>query len=89
VIPYSAYYDYDRLERAAEILHPEMTEETEICVLNLHNHLIWHSYQPGMYPEADAIFSLALKEIMREHNLDASDILADFRELASSVVERR
>lgn len=82
-------YNFDRLEKAAKSLHLEETEEVEIGLLNLHNHLVWHSYRPGIDQSADAILSSVISELMEEYNLDASDFPAEFQEIASSVVERR
>ena len=88
-IAYKDIYDYGRLEKAAKGLHLEETEETEIGLLNLHNHLVWHSYVPGKDPAADAILSSVIAELLEEYNLDASCVPAEFRDIASSVVERR
>lgn len=88
-IAYREVYDYGRLEEAAKRLHLEETEETEIGLLNLHNHLVWHSYVPGVDQTADAILSSVIAGLLEEYNLDATGVPAEFRELASSVVERR
>ena len=88
-IAYEDIYDYSRLEKAAKRLHLEETEETEIRLLNLHNHLVWHSYDPGKDPVADAILSSVIAELLEEYNLDASSVPAEFSGIASSVVERR
>lgn len=88
-IAYSEIYDYSRLERAAKRLHLEETDETEIGLLNLHNHLVWHSYIKGKDLVADAILSSVLEEILEEYNLDVDCVPAEFRSIASSVVERR
>lgn len=66
-IAYKEIYEYSRLEKAAKRLHLEETEETEIGLLNLHNHLIWHSYKPGVDLVADAIFLSVAEELMQEH----------------------
>lgn len=88
-IAYKEIYDYGRLEEAAKRLHLEETEETEIRLLNLHNHLVWHSYDPGKDPVADAILSSVVAELLEEYNMDVSCVPAEFRDIASSVVERR
>ena len=42
------YFSYDRLEEASKKLHLNPTvPENEERLMNLHNHLIWHSYCPG------------------------------------------
>lgn len=73
--------DYDRLEKAFFSLHMEMTEENEIGLINLHNHLIWHSYEPGKEPAADAILLAVIEELMKERCADISDFPAEFRNL--------
>lgn len=88
-IAYQEIYDYSRLEKAALSLHMELTEETEIGLLNLHNHLVWHSYKSGADPVADAILSSVIAELLEEYNMDASCVPAEFRDIASFVVERR
>lgn len=88
-IAYKEIYDYSRLEKAAKCLQLEETEESEVWLLNLHNHLVWHSYEPGSDPAADAILLSVLKELLEENNLDVSAVPAEFREIASTVVERR
>lgn len=84
-IHYAEIYDYSRLDKAARILHREETEENEILLLNLHNHLVWHSYRPGVNPEADAILSVVIKELLIENNLDDSAIPTELRSLASAL----
>lgn len=66
-IAYKEIYEYSRLEKAAKRLHLEETEETEIGLLNLHNHLVWHSYKPGIDSVADAIFLSVTEEVMQEY----------------------
>lgn len=87
-VAYKEIYDYGRLEKAAKHLHLEETEETEIRLLNLHNHLVWHSYIPRNDPVADAILSAVITELLEEYNQDVSCVPAEFRAVASSVVER-
>lgn len=84
-IPYAEFYDYGRLEKAAQSLHREETEENEVELLNLHNHLVWHSYHPGENPETDAILSVVIKELLIENNLDDSAIPTELRSLASAL----
>lgn len=80
-IIYSEAYDFGRLERAAKCLHLPETEETEIRLFDLHNHLIWHSYREGKDPVADAILSSALSELLQERNADVENLPAEFRNL--------
>ena len=80
-IPYAEFYDYDRLEKAAHDLHWEETEENEILLFNLHNHLIWHSYRPFEDALTDAIFSVVIQKIIEDYNLTPQDAPADYRDL--------
>lgn len=84
-VSYSEIYDYGRLQRAAEKLHLEQTEETETRVMNIHNHLVWHSYISDQDPIADAILASVLMELLAENNLDVSDIPEELKYLASLV----
>lgn len=88
-IAYHEIYDYSRLEKAAQDLHLEQTEETEIGLLNLHNHLVWHSYKSGVDPVADAILSSVIAALLEEHGTDMQSVPMEFRSLESEVVERR
>lgn len=88
-IAYKEIYDYSRLEEAAKRLHLEETEETEIGLLNLHNHLVWHSYKSGVDPVADAILSSVIAVLLEEHDTDMQSVPMEFRCLESEVVERR
>lgn len=88
-IAYKDIYDYSRLEKAARRLHLEETEETEIRLLDLHNHLVWRSYIRDKDPIADAILLSVITELLEEYNLDASYVPIELRDMASSVVERR
>lgn len=88
-IGHEEIFNFDRLERAFDSLHLEMTEENETTLFNLHNHLVWHSFIPGKDPVADAILSYVIADLLEEYDLDASCVPAEFRDIASSVVERR
>lgn len=88
-IAYKEIYDYSRLEEAAKRLHLEETEETEIGLLNLHNHLVWHSYKSGVDSVADAILSSVIAVLLEEHDTDMQSVPMEFRCLESEVVERR
>lgn len=80
-------YDFDRLERAADSLRLSKTEENEVKLLNLHNHLIWHSFEPGNDRTADAILLVALKELMRENQVEIEGVPAEFSELLREEVK--
>lgn len=84
-IAYKEIYDYGRLEKALKRLHLEETEETEIGLLNLHNHLIWHSYNPGVDPVADAIFLSVTEELMQEHETGPEGLPAIAKSWLSSL----
>lgn len=83
-LSYKAICDYDRLQRAFDSLHLEMTEENEERLINLHNHLIWRSYTSRNDDVADAILFAAIKEVMKEYSLTIEDIPVEFRCLACS-----
>ena len=64
------YFSYDRLEEASKKLHLNpMVPENEERLMNLHNHLVWHSYCPGKDETADAIFCTAIRDVMNEYSL--------------------
>lgn len=42
--------------------------------MNLHNHLVWHSYCPGKDETADAVFCTAIRDVMNEYSLQKEDI---------------
>lgn len=77
-ISYEEIFDFDRLEKAFDSLHLEMTEENEIMLFNLHNHLVWHSYIPGRNPVADAILSSIIADLLEEYNMDVSCVPTEF-----------
>lgn len=63
------YFSHDLLEMAAYgILGLERTEENEERVLNLHNHLIWKSYERGVDDMTDAIMDAAERLAESEEN---------------------
>lgn len=81
MIPYAEFYNYDRLESAAVELGLLNTEADEEDLLNLHNHLIWHSYRPFEDALTDAIFSVVIQKIIEDYNLTPQDAPADYRDL--------
>lgn len=69
------YFSYDRLEEASKKLHLNpMVPENEEWLMNLHNHLVWHSYCPGKDETADAIFCTAIRDVMNEYSPQKEDI---------------
>lgn len=86
---YGEYYSYDRLAEASRKLHLNPAQaENEERLMNLHNHLVWHSYSPGQDEVTDAIFCAAIQSVMKEYNLQKSD-LPIMVLLYLEVVERR
>ena len=73
-IAYKEICEYSRLEKAVKHLHLEEMDETEEGLLNLHNHLVWHSYRPGKDPVADAIVLFVIDGIMKEHEIGTEDL---------------
>ena len=78
-IPYAEFYDYDRLEKAAQDLHWEETEENEILLINLHNQLVWHLYRFDKDPRADAILYAVIEAILGEKAADITDVPWELR----------
>ena len=57
------YFSYDGLEEASKKLHLNpMVPENEERLMNLHNHLVWHSY------------CTAIRDVMNEYSLQKEDI---------------
>lgn len=83
-ISYKEICDFNRLQRAFDSLHLEMTVENEERLINLHNHLIWRSYTSGNDDVADAILFAAVEDVMEEYSLTIEDIPAEIRSLAYS-----
>lgn len=76
------YFSYDRLEEASKKLHLNpMVPENEERLMNLHNHLVWHSYRPFEDALTDAIFSVVIQKIIEDYNLTPQDAPADYRDL--------
>lgn len=70
---FAEYCDYDKLEKAAKELQLDL-ENNEEKLLNLHNHLIWHSYRPTQDGVMDAIFLSAMETTMAEYHLGKDEI---------------
>lgn len=76
------YYSYDRLENASRKLHLNPSAlENEERLMNLHNHLVWRSYSPGKDEVTDAIFCAAIRDVMKDYNLQIEDIPFWYRAL--------
>lgn len=87
---YGEYISCDRLENASQKLHLDLAQpENEVRLINLHNHLVWHSYTPGKDGIADAIFCAAIRDVMEEYNLGKADIPIIFLVYMESIERRQ
>lgn len=81
------YYSHDLLEMAAYgILGLQRNAENEERVLNLHNHLIWKSYERGKDDVTDAIMDEAERLAESEESPPFALRLARYRRLKVSIV---
>lgn len=57
---YEELYDYATLEAAYEaafLYLDDAPEDSEAWLINLQNHLVWRSYEPGQNPDEDMSLS--------------------------------
>lgn len=74
---YDEMLEYDTLEAAYEaaFLYLEgVPDSTEEWLINLQNHLIWHSYDPGEDPDMDCVVLSAVSILLERHGIKARDI---------------
>ena len=75
MVIYDGIYQFDTLEaayRAAFTCPDILPYDVEEWLINLQNHLIWGSYEPGIDPKSDAVISL-VKEGELIGKLDAGN----------------
>lgn len=76
---YAEVYDYSTLEAAygAAFLYlsdvPE-PEESEEWLMNLHNHLVWKSYEVGQDPDEDCVVLTAIDHVLKAHGLKLDEV---------------
>lgn len=69
-------YDFAVLESAYESSYlylGDLPESAEEWLINLQNHLIWRSYQPGEDPDMDIVVLNAIGIILKRHSLRIED----------------
>lgn len=74
---YAELYDYDTLEAAYEaaFLYLESPpEDREPWLINLQNHLIWRSYEPGKDPDMDCVVLSGVSILLKRHGLKSRDV---------------
>lgn len=74
---YKELFDYSTLETAYEgafeYLSGEIEDEEE-WIINLQNHLIWRTYEPGEDPDMDCVVLTAISNILKSHGLRVGDL---------------
>lgn len=75
---YTEVYDYSTLEAAFEAasfyLSDEAMEGGEEWLMNLHNHLVWQSYEAGKDPDEDCVVLTAIDHVLKAHELRLGDV---------------
>lgn len=74
---YAEVYDYSTLEAAYEAaflyLSDDATDGGEEWLMNLHNHLVWQSYEVGKDPDEDCVVLTAIDRVFKAHGLRLDD----------------
>ncbi len=74
---YAEVYDYSNLEAAYEAAYLYLSdppEESEEWLMNLHNHLVWKSYEVGDDPDKDCVVLTATDRVLKAHGLRLGDV---------------
>ncbi|WP_195985395.1 hypothetical protein [Clostridium sp. D33t1_170424_F3] len=74
---YAELYDYDTLEaafEAASLYLEGPPEDSEPWLINLQNHLIWRSYEPGKDPDMDRVVLSGVSILLKRHSLTGCDV---------------
>lgn len=74
---YAEVYDYATLEAAYEaafLYLDDPQEDSEAWLINLQNHLIWRSYEPGEDPDLDCVVLSAVSILLKRHGISARDV---------------
>lgn len=74
---YSEVYNYSILEAAYEAafiyLSDRAVDGGEEWLMNLHNHLVWQSYEVGKDPDEDCVVLTAIDRVFKAHGLRLDD----------------
>lgn len=74
---YAELYEYSTLEAAYEaafLYLDDVPENSEEWLINLQNHLIWRSYEPGKDPDMDCVVLSGVSILLKRHDLKTSDV---------------
>lgn len=74
---YEELYDYTTLEAAydaAFLYLDDAPEDSEAWLINLQNHLVWRSYEPGQNPDEDSVVLTAIGNILKAHGLKSHEV---------------
>lgn len=74
---YEELYDYSTLEAAYEAVFLylyEVPEDSEAWLINLQNHLVWRSYEPGQNPDEDSVVLTAIGNILKTHGIKSHEV---------------
>lgn len=75
---YAEVYDYSTLEAAFEAasfyLSDDAIDGGEEWLMNLHNHLVWQSYEEGKDPDEDCVVLTAIDHVLKERGLRLDDV---------------
>lgn len=74
---YAELYSYDTLEAAYEAAFLYLESPPEGCepwLINLQNHLIWRSYEPGKDPDMDCVVMSGVSILLKRHGLAFRDV---------------
>lgn len=74
---YAEVYDYSTLEAAygaAFLYLSDVPEDSEEWLMNLHNHLVWKSYEVGQDPDEDCVVLTAIDHVLKAHGLKLKEV---------------
>jgi hypothetical protein len=73
---YEAVCEYDALEKAFEAAYmylDDPPDNSEEWLMNLHNHLVWKSYEPGDDPNCDTVVLTAIDIELKRRGIKAAN----------------
>lgn len=74
---YARLCEYDTLEAAYETVYldlADLPDNDEEWLMNLHNHLVWQTYEPGEDEDADAVVLAAITSLIGWSGIARNDI---------------